>query len=91
MEQYQTLESGHFQLGNKTIPDDMGVVERRQMQAKVDAGQAVILPYVAPPLPAIDDIVLTPLERLELLETENPVPPGKIRAKKQAKRDAGRA
>lgn len=45
----------------------------------------------ARPLPDVNDISLSLEERIALLEAEVSVPQAKIRAKKQAKRDAGEA
>lgn len=52
MKQYQDLGNGRFQIGGSDFPDDMTNRERRRMQVEIDAGQAEILPYVAPAAPA---------------------------------------
>ena len=67
-----------------------GSVDYEKVQNEVLAGEAQILPYVEPTLPAVDDIPLTLEDRVKLLEGETAIPPAKIRAEKQAKRDQGR-
>ncbi len=50
MKQYQTTESGSYSIDGVTIPNDSKNRHYKKMLAEVDAGEAQILPYVAPPL-----------------------------------------
>lgn len=74
--------------------DDVGpsYVDGRRIDLSEAEKQRIANEWNAAEVPVpIDGIPLSLEERLELLEAENPVPAGKVRAKKQAKRDRGEA
>ena len=93
MKIYNQQKDGSFVIDNMTIPDNMNNRHRRQLQDELDAVPplATVNPYVPPALPAVDDIPLSAEDRLALLAAENPVPPAKVSAYKQGKRDRGEA
>lgn len=59
MDIYQETEEGNFTFGNTTIPNTAANRHYAEMQAKVTAGEATIVPYVAPPPPPLEPVVLT--------------------------------
>lgn len=59
MKQYQETEYGAFSLENSSFPESVDNRHYRQMLEEVAAGEAEILPYVAP-VPT----VLTPEEKV---------------------------
>lgn len=69
--------------------NDKGPEYRAMLEDVANGG--TLNPYVPPALPAVDDIPLSAEDRLQLLGAENPVPPAKVSAYKQGKRDRGEA
>lgn len=93
MKAYEQLDAeGYaFRIGN--ISFTTGHRYHTQMQREIDAGEAEILPYVAPPLPDVGDIPITAADEDEIirLRPANRPTPSEISAQQQSKRDRGEA